>query len=236
MSIPVIESSTSDTQLNAGFNPLVLTAPTNVATGDLLLIQCWADYSSNTDIFPTVTGFTKFATEAVSNTSIESTFYWRIANGDSLEDSVEILFTQASDGGAFYHRVIGVSGTPIHKIGTYATTSFASAITVPAVTTTVNDCLLIYFVGMDGSDGLPFSVTGGTGWTRIDDLATGGTSAQGVGFGYGTKTLSTAGSSGTVQISNSGVNDGMQGVILAISGVFAGSIIPQIMHHRRQQQ
>jgi collagen type VII alpha len=93
---------------------------------------------------------------------------------------------------ASYLRVTGASPT-VNAIGVSAGAQSASSITVPSLTTTIDDCLVFAAAGFSGGDGSPMSVS--PGWWIETDLTDNPGGSSGATLLLATRTLAGAGSS-----------------------------------------
>ncbi len=187
--------------------PLTLTKPSGVQAGDLLLLLCM----SGEQTVPPVrwqndkAGWKNQGESGDSNHGIRNAFYWRVADG--TEGATEdIGYAQPGNLMGFYVCVSGAhQESPIHA---YQETLSASSgtHTLAGVTTTVDNCLILYSHGFDGGTGLPFTVVDEPPWTQSDEhqSGVGATDASG---DFGSRSLPVAGDSGSLQITNS-VSDG----------------------------
>jgi len=201
-------------------NDITITAPSGIQSGDLLLALLCRD-SFDPESFPdgyfsfSLTGFTEFLSIKSNDSDTTIQAFYRVADGTE-GGSITATSSQSRTSVGFYLRLTGVdTSSPINVVGARAADT-SPPITMTAVTTTVDDCLAFALFNFDGGDGDPFSLSG-TGWgTTLKYQETGGLGSD-HGAGWATKTVTTAGSSADVTLSNSGNNDGVMGVQFAIT-------------------
>lgn len=184
---PVVESYQSNT--GASTTTVVCNKPSGVQIGDLLLLVCMNDYSLNPlQFLDNVSGWS--LTFAYGDTISDSHFgvYWRIADG--TEPATQIVNSRnGNDWASHYIRVSGAHATtPINATG--YTARSGAAYTAPAITTTVDLCLLIIGLAFDGQDGIPFS-TAHPDYAITDEAGIAG--SGGVGSCWGQADFGTAG-------------------------------------------
>ena len=220
MAIPVLE--TGWTKQNALTNSLTVTKASGVVSGDLILIIACNEDSTNTaqwdDSTLKPTGFTLIAEGGNSTADAHIAMFWRVADG--TEGATFTLPCQSSDyTTAYCLRITGIAASPINANSTPGATSGTSH-TVPAVTSSVDDCLVIAGLSFDGADGTSFS-TSSTGWTIEDEDATGGGSA-GSSSCFASYELASSGTAGALSIT-SAVSDGAFSFEVAIAGASGGT-------------
>jgi len=216
--IPTIESYASATTGGSASTSITFSsAPSGLTAGDLILILI-ANERNNDWQYQNVTGYTRVTLASNAN-DIQLGIYYRIATGDANDGFPNLSVTYASSNEfavGWALRISGVDTTnPIPIFGTYQTGIGSSNQTVPSITTTTDNNLVIMFVGLDGSDVDPITITSGTGWTSgayAEDDA--GDQTLGVYGEWYTKEMSTAGATGTVSMSHG--NDGWAGLQFAI--------------------
>ena len=125
-------------------------------------------------------------------------------------------------------RIPGVdTTTPIDVTPSWfgASTTHASDINIPGVTTVTDDCLVVGFAATDGSDITPNS-TPSSGWAFQAEIENPTNDSAGCGVGYFTKTQTTAGATGTLEadFSQAGT-DGAIGILVAIRPSGGGSTV-----------
>jgi len=192
-SAPVLETFLASNGGGSTSSSVVLTKPSGVIAGDLLVLIAMCESGSATAEFSdNLAGWTFAFTGGDGNSDAHYGVFWRVATGsEGVSESVTIV--NARFNGGFYLRISGAHATnPIDvSLGTIKGAAGADT-TINEITTLVDDCLLIYGLSHDGGDGPPFSVAG-AGWVQIAEYFTlqPGTS-QSSGC-FGTKTLAVAG-------------------------------------------
>jgi|688.fasta_scaffold06290_15 hypothetical protein len=198
-------------------------APTNIQSGDLLLLYCHADNSNNSSqIFTLPSGWTSSFSDFSGTVGVETTLFYKISDG--TEGNLNIGLNNAItfiDVAIWYIKISGIDQTnPITTGSLSQATTPASFITASSLITPANNCLVFAGVTFDGGDGEPFTPSG-TGWpTSIPpgqetEVGSGGGNLS---CGWITKTVSIAGSSSDVvfTIINPGLADTMQARQFAI--------------------
>jgi hypothetical protein len=192
-----------------------VTKPSGVEVGDLLMMIGLCDANNTADwndlTSPDVwtTAFNDNSTGADANLCV----WWRIADGG--EAASETVTGSASLERSVWYLVIkNVDSTPINVTGAGAGggNSFTHAFT--ALTTSVANCLCMFFICGDGGDMNPYSITTGTDWFIIDDRNSGAGGTD-VGGCWGIKVLASAGGSGALTLTSS-ASDGSRRRLLAI--------------------
>jgi hypothetical protein len=136
-----------------------------VQVGDLLVMLVGNEESLNSP-FPPYTGWNQAYAFGSTTSDVQFTMYWRIADG--TEPATEVVPWGAGAvrdaGGGWYLRITGATtSNPIYLVGVNNDIGNATSNTVPGLTTTNIDNLVISHLSFDGADGLPFS-SAGTGW------------------------------------------------------------------------
>lgn len=153
---------------------IVVTKPTGVASGDLMIVTIEVD-----DPGVTMSSVPSGWTEKYSGADGDGKafIYYKIAGGSEGSS-----YTWTQTGGATYNhawtisRITGgrTSGDPFHQFSAEAETSATTYVT-PAITTTINDCLMYAGAGTDGSSGAPWSwTTDDTDYTERCDISDNG--------------------------------------------------------------
>lgn len=207
--------------------------PPVVDLGDLLLCFIVVD-ETQTALFggattwPTMSGWTPLGSGAVSAGGDCSGFgFWKIAGAGDVATGTPVTYSSpdlnaapSSAGSATIIRITGAhASAPIDGSTLAITSSGATSVTMPAITTTVANTLLVSWAGSDESSSSydPYwAVT--SGWTAI--IGTSGTpSGQGASatyIGAQWKTQASAGSTGTVTFNVAAQNDALVGYLVAI--------------------
>jgi hypothetical protein len=143
--------------------------------------------------------------------------------GGPSDGDVTITMTGTDEVLGWYIRISGADTTsPIDVKNFQDYLGAGSSHDIEGVTTTVNNCLAFYGIAFDGGDGSPFGQP--TGWTEQGDAASGTDSAD-ASAAWGTKSMASAGATGTAVVSNSSY-DGASGFQLAIAP--SGGSVPVI--------
>lgn len=210
--VPTVESDWRSNTAT-GSATLVLTKPTGVEVGDLLLILVGNDANNATvqwdDISLRPSGFTNIneAGNATPDTHVGA--FYRIADGTEGATSSVPAATSANFWG-FYIRVTGASTTnPINAVGSdYAVNNLTNH-PIPSVNTTLPNTLAFYMLAGDAVGTAPFSVAG-AGWSESDEktVNTAGT--------WGTRSMTSAGATGAATVTMN-ASDGASGFQFAIN-------------------
>lgn len=215
MSLPVIESYTSNTQ--TGSSSLVLDRPDGVSSNDLLILIVGNDDTTNNQQFGTFTEggseWTLIREQGNAACDAHIAAFYRVSDGTE-GSTVTVPAQSADDIYGWYLRITGarVIGSPIHKYGQVNTTN-GSSHTYPSLETQFRDCLVFAVFAYDGADSAAFGVSG-TGWTKQDELEAGTGASNGSGA-WATRDMETPGDSGDVTFTSS-IGDGGCGFQFAI--------------------
>lgn len=168
MAVPVYET---DSSTSASGTSVTVTAPTGIADDDILASGASTDHSaaggsSTTYTFPS--GFSDSGagklTTAASDVGISLQVQYKLASSESGNYTINQTLNRLMGGSVA--RISGCdTSDPIDV--TASSTGESSEPTVPAITTTVDNCLVLAFVTWDQSKGL---VSGPTGWTLGEHL------------------------------------------------------------------
>jgi hypothetical protein len=222
--VPVIESWSKNNGGTTASATLTFSEPAGVQSGDLLVIIVMNEDATSTPQFSDNKvgwNFVDTSGNAVSDAHVG--VFWRIA--DETENSIQSVSATSSDQWmGFYLRISGADDTtPINAYNFVQSTSNQDPHVIPVITTTVDDCLVLYGLSFDGGDAYPFSVSG-TGWSEIDEDQTSTSGNNAVSGCFGSKNLTSQGSSGIATVDCS-TSDGAAYFQLAIapSGGASGS-------------
>jgi len=208
----VIESYTTNIDIGYPYE-MVLTKPTGVVTGNLLMILICHDS----------TGI-----EAYREADTPAGWTWLTSNGDSAADAGYFIMYRISDGTeaatttvvptnsfmsvGFYLRISGANtSSPIVGIGTRCSTGSASSLTVTGLIGNSTDLGITVLSG-DGGDLYPYSVSTNS-WTKVVENQGNTTSSSPSGV-IAQKTYSTV-DAASVLITPS-ATDGMNGIQVRI--------------------
>jgi hypothetical protein len=182
-----------------GTTSLVMTAPTTLANGNVMIAQVLV--RTNTAVTPPA-GWTQIGTTQLNGTTLAQYLYYRVASGDTGGTttwtwSIAAKFDMAGGIVAFS----GVDNTnPVDAVSTSSTTGTGTTATAPAVTTTVqNDAILAFYASQAGVP-MSGSTFGGAATTKYYSVASKANpvSNEADGAGAAESSLqSTIGSTGT---------------------------------------
>jgi len=218
----VVEDSTEFSGQDVGNNqnPITLTAPSGIQSGDLLYIMTMRDNSFNTNDsyrFSIPSGWSEHLYEFSSNQLVQIQTMYKVSDG--TEGDVSIASSLDRDTVAWYLRISGVdASSPINVTGSFV--DDRGSLTVPGVTTSSNNCMAILMFAYDGGDGDPFTISG-TGWpSSLPNDQYEEAQFNGVGTasgGWATKSMGGSTSSGDAIITDNGENDGIAGIQIALT-------------------
>ena len=160
MTIPVYEGNAVTTgYLTTGYD-LVATAPASIAAGNVLIAFLIFDADDANTITPP-NGWTQITTVDVSGSAARrSISYFKVAGGSEPETYTWVRDVQGNF--AWIITIARISGadtaSPINVSGSQANAN-STSVTAPTITTTVNNCLLV-FLGSD-PNGRTYTPPGG---------------------------------------------------------------------------
>lgn len=214
--------------------------PSGQAANDILLLYC--ESANEAVIAPTgyveVTGSPQFTGIAASTTATRLTVFWKRSVG-----ALEVAPLIADVGDHVYAQVLAFSGCPTTgnpwDITAGDTASAATGVTIPGVTTTVTDCLIVAAV----ANGTDTSTAQTSAWANANLASpamaelTGAdgnsTAGNGGGFGVGAGGLATGGASGatTATLATSSVQGRLTIALKSTTSVaLGGSVDPMGQH------
>jgi hypothetical protein len=196
--VPVVEGFQASNGGGTTSTNLVLTAPSGITAGELLLLIVCDDYANTATHFNAVTGWTKLGESGSATPDAYIGVYWRIATGTE-GSSQTVTSTAAAYWLGWYLRISGADTTAPINAQSFAISS-ATGVNphvIPQITTTVDKCLAIYGLSFDGGDGALFSVA--SPWTESAEQTNGATTLRNSGC-WGTKAQATAGATGTASV------------------------------------
>lgn len=223
MAIPVLETWLANNGGAGTATSLVLTKPSGVATGDLLILILgddadnltstnWATPSSP-DVWQSGP---HFAGDGTADATL--TLFWRISDG-AEPATVTVTRTLSDEVYGWYLRVSGADATQFHAfLATAGATG--STYTIDGVTTSVANCLIIAAMAEDGGDGGTFTINTGAGWSIVDQENAGTTGNDAAGL-FAQRNQASSGA-GVDLLIDSGVTDGKAGFQIAILEAGAG--------------
>ncbi len=186
MVAPVIATKTNNT---ADGTSIVMTAPSGIADGDVLLILLGLD--GNTTAFVNPSGFVQISpTDGDHNVTFCSMYaIYKIASSESGNYTVSWTTSEKVQG--LMYRITGaVSGDEVQDPNNVNTGAVAAA-TALSFTTDTDDTLALSLYGIDRNRITEGQADDGVGWTTEDILEEG--SAGGAIAGVSRKTIGSAG-------------------------------------------
>lgn len=203
--IPVVESYNTATVINN--TDITVSKPSGSSTNDLFVIAV-ASGTQNGSGPPS--GWTDIDGGTSRGCALD--MFYKVVTG-SEGSSETITSTLGDDKVAWYIHISGNDATtPIDVEGSMGNSTPGTTHSVTGATTTQDDCLALYFLGLD-QDGT-FSVSG-TGWSQTDQLLE---STNGVSACWGEQDMATAGATGTATVTSS-IADGSNWKQFAIAPV-----------------
>jgi len=198
MAVPVVEAFVASDSGGSAVTSLLMTAPSGITSGELLIIIIGNDDTGSADEFTTTpAGWTKLDESGSTSADAHMGVFYKVASGS--EGNVTINAASSDEMMGWYMRLSGADvNTPI-QASSFNAAGDSNSHAVTGVTTTVDDTLVFYGLIFDGGTGDPFSVSG-TGWTESDEHASGTGSADVSGC-FGTRSLASLGASGTATVS-----------------------------------
>jgi len=214
---PAFESVATAIQGPSSGTSLTVARPTGTTDGDLLVAVIGIDNSANSLPITQPVGWTEVFQQGKSGGGESALGVWyRIASSEPANYS--FTWATAEEGFAAVQRYSGADASaPIDAWAFNGVTNDALPI-APAVTTTVNETLVLRIVGVDGNSHVepaPLSLIHPAGTTARFELITDTVSSGGT-FGAGSDhTQEIAGSTGTASFTTTGT-EGWIAVTLAI--------------------
>ena len=218
MAVPVLETGWTTHSSVSDDATVSLGKPTGLVAGDTILVIAASEQSNNNYMAEITSPDVYQRIDSPNNRQdVQLGIYLREATGTEtwplvFECSNLDFYTNV----AVCIRITGACTTAPHRVGSWVGVgSTGTGLTIPEVTTAVNDCLGVWVGATDGSDVSPFSVTSGTGWSRTGGLENPTNSSNGIGLDFGEKDHSTAGVSADIVLDMSGSGtDGRIGIQL----------------------
>lgn len=217
MAVPVIQSETAADSGGSGATSITINKPTGVVSGDLLVAILGSDDNTNNDQWGGPhTGWTKIQSGGTAASDAHLGVFYREADGT---EGSSFSFTHGGSVDQLWAKMLRIDGhdstSPINVSNLEDFTSAATAHDIDAITTTVDDCLAINAFAFDGADAT-FSLGTAVGWTLQDTIKSGtaGSDASGT---WATKSVSSAGSTGTCDIVSSVADTGVA-IMFAVAG------------------
>jgi len=218
MTVPVLETGWTTHSSVSDDATVSLGKPTGLVAGDTILVIA-ASEQSNNNYMPNITSPDVYERISHGNNraDVQLGIYLREATGTEtwplvFECSNLDFYTNV----AVCIRITGACTTGPHRVGAWAGQgATGTSLTIPEVTTAVNDCLGVWVGATDGSDVSPFSITSGTGWSRTGGLENPTNDSNGIGLDFGEKDHTTAGVSVDLVLDMAGTTaDGRVGIQL----------------------
>jgi len=236
MALPVLESFATAISVDNSSTTVACAEPSGVAVGDTLIILL-ANGQSNPvaaefdDSTLKPTGFTLIDTISSGSSDVNVAAYWRIATGGESWP-ITATVNSSTDIISYTLRISGAHATtPIHLSGTPQAIGANSSFTVTALTTTLDDTLIIGLAGFDGGDGDPFSMHEDADVAYTLQASRQGNSSEGGGdsatLGWATRDMASQGGTGVLKISPVSSSDGWAGFAIAIAPAAAGGGAPE---------
>ena len=209
-SLPVLEAFVqTNGPADATVANLTFVAPSGITAGDFLFIISGTDNTGGAPIASCADGsWTKLGEVGSAAPDVQIAVFYKIASGG--EGNIQIDYSVSRRAGGWYGRVSGANSTPIDASAFTEEGGSTTAHSIGAITTTVDNCLII--AGMCLDAGGSFTWTTG-GWTEQDELDTGTIQME---VGFGTKDQESLGTTGACAITTSSSN-GSAKFMMAIS-------------------
>jgi hypothetical protein len=229
VTVPTLDTATITEQTVAATAAISVSYPSTVNSGDLLLILAVNDDAGGSNYDFTgqhgtyvPSGFDMLTTNNTGNDGCHYAVFWKIADGTET-GSVTLTCDAAVDQIAWMCRVTGADNQiPFSATSAeWVSAGTASSHTLNAHTTNHADCLAFYLIAGDGDDMSPFGQP--TGWTEQKD-ATVGSGGSGVSGAWGTKSITTKGTSSGSPVISSNVPDGAAGITFSVPGTISSTI------------
>ena len=203
MAAPVLETWVQNDGGDSDSVSHVANEPASLAVGDFAVIIASSDrgvdvaqYSDN------LTGW-DFQGEAGSAVSDSHTGVFTRKTDGTESWPITVTAQAVGDWSTYSLRISGFdSGTPVNVVNVAAAAD-ASPHTIPSITTTVNDCLIIYYLAADGSSADEHALANSNGWAstdKIDEVSTGTYGTDNLCVSFGSKDLASFGATGNAVI------------------------------------
>jgi len=191
--------------------------PGNINSGDLLIIICGNDDSTNTaqwdDSSTKPSGFNLLYTTGNSTIAAHFAVFYRVA--DTTEGTtVDVPSTSSNEMWASYICISGWSGdTGDLIVNTHAGDGTPTPLYIPAITITTADTLCIALAAFDGADSGGFTWT--SPYTKREEIysGSGGNDASGT---WASRVMTGTGSTGEAEVTYVSTGDGMIGLQFGI--------------------
>lgn len=197
----IVFEELTERQEGSGTTSITIDTPTGYASGDLLIAAVVTDGNRASSLSPPA-GWTEILVASESNGRTTLGVWWKIAGSEPSDHT--FTWSGSEEAYGWIMRFTGHEpSNPIHATATAE--GRTSSPTVPAVTTSVNDCLILRIGGFDDDD-ITVGDAGMSGHTTItaNESNSGFSSCSGAAA-Y--DMLDTAGSSGTASFTLSGTEE-----------------------------
>jgi hypothetical protein len=210
---PVVDNYNSGATTPTAATNTTVSKPSSVVSDDTLIVLAGNDSTDNNAQFDATTnnprndsdgtdaGFTFIGHVGTSSTDTHVGAWYRIADGTE-ESTLRIQARNSADLWVFYILVKGANATtPFDAKGANYSTSASSTHAILGYTSAANS-RAFYVLAFDGSDGVPFSISG-TGWSQTAEIKaenaiqSPGNEASGV---WGEKEMPSAAATGTATV------------------------------------
>jgi len=155
---PIVEEiSYTDGGANE-IDTILLAHPLNIHVDDLLVLIVCSDNGDAGEFFNAVTNFTKLGESGDQLCDSHIAVYYKVADGTEIE--VNVTSTTTANMLGWYLRIHGVDTADIIEKESFAVSTAAGINPqyIPSITTTEDNCLVIYGIALDGGDCFPTSV------------------------------------------------------------------------------
>ncbi len=202
---PVLETWTQNDGGDTDSTSHVANEPAGVVSGDYLVIIVMSDRSVATAQYSdNLAGWTFEGTAGDDASDSHIGVFTRVSDGTEAA-TITVTAQGTGDWATYYLRISGVDtgGTPTNAFGAGQSTAYFSTHTIPSITTTVDDSLIIYSLAVDGSSADQHAVGAANGWTGTDELdetSTGTYGTDNLCISFGTKDLVSFGATGDAEM------------------------------------
>ena len=138
---------------------LTLTAPSGISADDLLVIIVGNDAINTTTQFSTsASGWTKIGEggDGTNNSDVHIGAFYKVASGS--EGNITIDGVTSSEMVGWYLKISGAATSGPIDVSNFNESGAATEHNIASITTTVDDCLVLYGLIADGGDNTPMSV------------------------------------------------------------------------------
>ena len=210
---------------------LVLTKPSSVVSGSKCAMVVWYEWGGVGNDFnepDDVDDWDEYLLQAENSDTTVLQIFTRTMDGtegttETLQDADGTISEKTgfyicahgSKAAEFFNGTAGATYVPVGNSGTHV---------LAAGTTDTDDSLAFAFLGFDGADGSPFGDFS-TGWSLVDDITPDDGNGNSVELLFATKTIASAGTTGTATITTSVSDEGV-GKILMFAPEASSSIAP----------